>query len=293
MIPVKLKQWSLGLLAVALLAVTLTGCGSVKSAWVAARFGAALKANPVTSVSGTVNGNALGKVLGLETESRLQLDFQAQLDPDTEKTCTDFRAGLDLWGSKLTQDFRIYSIPKDDSTQYYVHLDRPDLWARSSTAWDGALLWKLDPAMLLLLAEGGADSAQMTVSEEYYDFNLTLRAGEILELISKVGAKLSPEFQNMDLQAITVPVELRVSRESFLPKNLKMQIQGLSGPLLKQILKAAGMEPRGAEISGGTFELILHSFGYGPREVPTLPEEAAADSARMEEVFKVLKKLLT
>lgn len=292
MIPVKLKKWIPVVLISLLLTAALTGCGSVKAAWVAARFGAALKANPVTAVSGTVTGSAAGTVLGVGVNSQLQLDFTSRIQGDTEKTYTDLRAGLNLWGAKLYQDLELFSQPKDGKTEYYVHLEKPDLWAKSSTTWDSTMLWKLDPAMLLLLAEGGADTAQMSASEAYYDLKLTIGTGEILKILSEVGANLSPKINDLELDTIRIPVELRISRESFLPVSLRLELQGLSGPLLMEILKEAGMEKSGVEITGGTLQLTLNSFAYGPQEIPPLPENAAAGAARMEEVFRILRKLM-
>ena len=290
------KNWIAGILLLGLCTALLCGCGSVKSAWTAARMGAALRDRPVTRAEGKLTAAVEGKNLGISSTAGLRMDFIMRGDPKTEKSYSELHTTVTMLGVDFPQDYQIYQQAVEEKTAWYVHLQEPDLWARTAVNWDSAMLYHLDPSVLLMLAGRASEQAQISRLEEKgdpsYRLQMNFSGEEIRDLMTAAGIKLPPEFLKADVTRIRVPVELVISADTYLPRTMEIRVEGLEGGSLQSLLNPAGKHKMAAELTSAGLTLKITGFGYEPQQLPQLPGEALAGAARMEEVFGMLKKFL-
>lgn len=292
MIPVKMKKTITACLVTALILSLLTGCGTVKSAWIAARFATALKGNPITGTSGTMTADVTGKTLGVDSQAGLELEFSTVSDLDSQKSYGDIHSRVSMLGMNIPQDLQIYGLPEGESTVCYVHLAQPDLWARSALNWSPSFGKLLDPGFLVMLAERAAKDSELQEEGENYVLRMQFRPGDLLAMAEAAGGRLPAGIESLELSQISVPMTLTIDGKSFLPSAMTLQVSGLSGELLEAISKAAGRELKGTELEAGSLTLEIREFSFGEKTVPVLPEEAPAKAANMEELMGFLKKML-
>ena len=254
------------------LVLALSGCGSLKTAHVAAKFGAALKRQPVTAATAEITGSVTAKALGIAAKSNFQV--VAATKSDGSKSYSDITASLSLLGADLAQTLQGYSVPDGEDTVRYFHIDGLNMWVRSrekNNAMD------VDPSLVMLLVEKAAETSSIETREssegKTYVLGLTFQAEDLRDLAVTAGAKLTEAFKACDLSGITLPLIIELDGKTYLPKRIELKIQGLNHAVLAAAGEAFGHDLTNVEV--GDVTLVLSDFGYGPQTVPNLPEGAA------------------
>ena len=294
MIPLKKKKFISAAALLLALALVLCGCGSMKSAWIAARFGSAIRKNPITAVGGSLRGEITGKTLGVDSGAALELEFETRMDPETGKSYSDLHSTVTVLGMRVPQHLEIYHLPGEAGADYYIHLVKPSLWARGKLSTDQVRGLELDPALLMLIMERASDTAEILTAEEQgvrnHLLKLTFRPGDLQEFLTAAGVKLPGAAE--ELNGVTIPVEVEINSQTSLPQRLRIQVLGLSGDGLRDLLKAAGMELKGVEPESGSITLEITRFGFGPQSVPELPAEAVGSADQMDQLREFFRMLL-
>lgn len=272
MIPLKSKKFASGAALLLALVLTLSGCGSLKTAHVASKFGAAIKRQPVTAATAEITGNVIARALGIEAKSNFRVE--AATKSDGVKSYSDVKATINLLGIDLPQTLQAYAIPDGENTIRYFHVDGFNLWFYSLEKQNA---WEVDPSLLMLLVEKAAETSSLETrdsdQEKTYVLSLTFRAEDLRELAVSAGAKLTQEFLDCDLSMITLPLTIELDGKTYLPKRMELKILGLNSAVLAAAGDAFGHDL--ADVELGDVTLVISNFGYGPQTIPELPQEAA------------------
>lgn len=271
-IPLKSKKFASGAALLLALVLTLSGCGSLKTAHVASKFGAAIKRQPVTAATAEITGNIVARALGIEAKSNFRVE--AATKSDGVKSYSDVKATINLLGIDLPQTLQAYAVPDGENTIRYFHVDGFNLWFYTREKQNA---WEVDPSLLMLLVEKAAETSSLETresdQEKTYVLSLTFRAEDLRELAVSAGAKLTQEFLDCDLSMITLPLTIELDGKTYLPKRMELKILGLNSAVLAAAGDAFGHDL--ADVELGDVTLVVSNFAYGPQTIPELPQEAA------------------
>ena len=271
-IPLKSRTFASGAALLLALVLTLSGCGSLKTAHVASRFGAAIKRQPVTSATAEITGSVTARALGIETKSNFRVETATK--SDGAKSYSDMKASINLLGIDLPQTLQAYAVPDGENTIRYFHVDGFNLWFYTLEKQNA---WEVDPSLLMLLVEKAAESSSLETREsdqgKTYVLGLTFRAEDLRDLAVSAGAKLTPAFRDCDLSMITLPLTIELDGKTYLPRRVELKLLGLNSAVLAAAGDAFGHDL--ADVALGDVTLTVSNFGYGPQSIPELPQEAA------------------
>ena len=283
MIPVR-KKWMVPLcLALALL---MSGCGTVKTAWVTGRFISALSRSPVTSVSG--NGLLVlhSSTLGLEGTSGLTGEFTALSDPETKKFYGQAEGEVSALGLGVPAAVEFFGGLREDTVDYALKVKPPELWSRGSFSVDLSRILTEEPGELMKLLGQAAMSTELTTVEGEQDkaYCIALEVSP-----EKLLALRRPSMDINSMAPVKLRLLLRIQGKTYLPEELRLEATGLTGSALREIF--GGEEEKGPRITDGEFLLTLGKFGYGPQKLPQVPKEGLEAAERLEELKQFFKNL--
>lgn len=268
----KLKKFASGMALLLALMMILGGCGSLKTAHVASKFGAAMKRQPVTAAKAEITGNVTASAMGIHAKSDFLVETATKAAGG--KSYSDIKATINLLGIDLTQTIQCYTVPEGESVVRYFHLDGLNIWMFNREKQNA---WEIDPSLLMLLVSKAAETSSLETREsgreKTHVLRLTFRAEDLRELAVTAGAKLTEEFLSCDLSAIDLPLTIELDGKTYLPKRVELRIQGLNSSVLAAAGDAFGRDL--ADVQLGDVTLVLSDFGYGPQTIPELPQEAA------------------
>ena len=284
-----IKKIFSGAAAVLMLSALLTGCGaSLKTARVAAKFGAALKEQPVTSATAEISCGLRTSGLGISAESKFRTVVRSRTDWESGRSYSDIESTVTVLGSDLTQNMQCYTSGETGELVRYIHLDGLDTWVRLENQRRAI---DIDPSVILLLLDKVSEDTTMEVKENqsgsiYYVLGLTFTAEDIREFMETAGMNIPEEFADCDLKGVTIPIELELEDKTFLPVSLKIHLQGINQDLIRAMARAfaKGKEIEGIDVEMDEISLLITNFGYGPQDIPMLPKGAAEYALDMEKV---------
>ena len=278
MIPVR-NKWMVSLCLA--LTLALTGYGSVKTIWVTGRFVNAMQRSPVTEMKGNTQLVLHHSTLGLQGTSGLSGEFQVLSDPETRKIYAEANGEVSSLGLSVPAAAKFYGSLKGNTVDYTLQVKPPELWSRGSFTLSDLFtekpgeLWKL-------LGQAALTTVLTTVDEpegSAYCIALELSPEDLMKL-------LAPE-RNIDSVSLT-PVKLRllveIQGKTYLPEEIRVEMTGLSGKALTAIF---GGDGKGLDrVSDGEWVLTVTDLGYGPRQLPQIPEEGLQAAERLAELKK-------
>ena len=213
-----------------LLMFSLSGCGSMKTAWIAGRCSLALQQNPVTAMEGKAFLKLKGEALGIPTDYGLTGDLGILSSGNRRYGVVT--GNLELLGMKLPEKLEIYQQTDEDTVEYFLHLDPPGLWTKGKGSWDPGSLLSQEPMALIRLTGKAAEKAVLTeiLREEGTDYSLSMVLGpeEMGKILAATGAKLPKSMEQMDFSGVRLQAVLEIDGRTYLPKNLRLDLQGLN-----------------------------------------------------------------
>ena len=295
MIYLKSKRFLAGVLLLAMLTVSLSGCGaSLKVARVAAKFGTALKEQPITSATAEISLGITSKTQGIPASSRFRSVVRSQVNWEDGRSYSDIEAATNFTGEPLSDSLQCYSAGGENETVRYVHADSTDLWLRVE---DQLGVMSLDPALILMLLDSVSQDTTIEEKENpaggssHYLLKLNFEPAEIQKLLEKTGLPIPEEILNLDLQNVKMPVELELEEKTYLPLRLKMEIKGIDQKVIESAADLIGKKHsvQGLDLEVEEISLLITNFGYEPQDIPMLPKgaaENALDAGKLKQMKK-------
>lgn len=277
----KRKMFS-ALTAAALAAsMLLTGCSSsMQVAKVASRFRETLKAQPVTGATAEITADV---TLGEESqEGRLRMVVHGQSDWEALRLYSQTDSTLTLPDREIHRSFQSYHSGEKSQYLRYIHIDQSDLWIRAEGKNS---IFNLDSAALLKLLDSASDTATAELQENTaggaasYLLKLVLEGSSLENFLVSSGMRLPQWMVGMSLKDVKIPVEVEIEDKTYLPLQVRMEIQGidslLAQALAEDLMLDAEIRELGLDLGIENISVLISNFSYEPAEVPLLPMGAA------------------
>lgn len=276
-----------------LLSALLTGCGaSMKTARVAAKFGAALKEQPITSATAEISTGVTASDGEQEFRAEYHTVVRSKTDWDLNRSYSDVSSTVKLGDETTGQSLQSYTSGESGEDVRYVHLDAIDTWIRLQNQKRAV---DIDPGLILLLLDKVSEDTTMEVREStvgggvHYVLGLSFNAQDIMDFVSTAGLNIPEEFKDCDFKDVRIPVELEIEDKTFLPIRLQAKLQGINDTLIQALARSCA---KGKALGGLTIEmedvsLLITNFNYGPQDIPMLPKGAAEKALDMEKVKEI------
>ena len=288
-----IKKAFLSVTAVIALSAVLTGCsGSLKTARVAAKLGAALKDQPITSATAEISSGISVKSDETTVVSKFRTVVKSKTDWDLNRSYSEISSSFSLNNQDLSQNMQCYTSGESGEDVRYLHLDKGDTWLRLQNQMR---VVDVDPALILLLLDKVSNETTLEERETtvgggiHYVLGLTFQAQDLWDFAETAGVKIPEEFNDCDLKGVTMPLELEIEDKTFLPIRLQVRLQGINDSLITALAKASakGKAAENLDIHMDEISLLITNFSYGPQDIPMLPKGAAENALDMEKVKEI------
>ena len=268
--------------------LVLTGCGSIKTAWVTARMVGALGESPVTGWVGNGLVSLSSQTLGVKGHSKIQGTFSTAVDRKSGKIYTEAQGDLKILGIPVPAAGEFYGFGGPDSFQYVLHVLPPDLWTKGKITGKLQSLFKLGLEDLgQLVREEPVLTSLKSGAGKIYCLSFSLSPQKLWELFQ--GGSAENAGENWDFANVKLPVLLEIDGKTYLPRSLKLELSGLEGQALRQLLPDQG---KGLSLEGVGGTVTLTEFYYGEPQIPEVPPDGVQASDAMKELSRFFKNLI-
>lgn len=204
-------------------------------------------------------------------------------------------ATVDVMGESTTVDSEMYTVVEDDAVVYYMTDEVSGTWSRvdigltldemlamgSYTGYN----WMTEKNEEELILE---EETELLDGQEVYVLCCTL-TGEEMQMALNGTSGLEDMLKEYNLEALdysmlVVPSVFYVDTKTFRPIKIEMEIQGMGemmNHLMSEIMGETaeeGMEGMDMTIDVSGVTAVYTNISYDPVEVPSVPEEAYAQT---------------
>ena len=275
--------------------IFLGGCGaSLKTARVAAKFGTAMKEQPITSATAEITCTVTTDEQGVPSDSRLRTVIKTNVDWDSLRTYSEVQTDLGLPGLQTQQSMQCYSHFDGKNAVRYLHLDTADLWLRMEAE---KRLLDVDPDHIMELLNQVSDTTALESTENDISGNVhhiiraCFEAQNVMDFAVNSGLGIPDQLAEYDLSSVKIPVEVEIEDKTYLPVRIHAEIQGLTPGALNALFSAMGKEQvlLDSDSEVGNISLLITNFRYDAQNVPMLPIGAAENALDLNILRELVK----
>lgn len=290
--------------------LSAAGCGKMTQEKLLEKMDEAAAGNPYTysemdvSLTSSYKMDVMGMNMSMDLE--MSMDGKAWANVDPYASYSEISMYMNMMDQEVDANIKSYGeVTEDGKVATYTYTDLTDEWAFSD------VMTLEDYTEMLKVAEKPMSErfSSITMEEEKSELNGkevyvlhvtcsgedmdALMGGQMDSMMSKyMGESLGSEDMDMDLSfaGMTIPAVYYVDAKTFLPIQIDMSIDDMDSFLndaINQALDGMGETlselGEGAEdfademdfaMEGTVCTMTIKNIGYGPQEIPSVPEEA-------------------
>ena len=297
------------------------GCGKMTQEKLIEKMDEVIAGNPSTyaEISMDLNSSYKMGIMGMDVSMGLEvnMDMKSWVDMEPLASYSEGTMHINVMEQEFDSDIKTYLETADDGgITAYSYTGMTDEWVSSDS---GMTIDEYKEMNAIAQRPMNERFSSITMEEEtteldgkeVYVLHLTC-SGETIEAM--MGEYIDNVFvsqgMNFDfsMDGLTAPAVYYVDTETFLPVQIEMTIDGMDNivnDLIKQELGNMDeipletgegiveiIEEMDIAVEGTTCSMVMKNIGYGPQEVPAVPEEvkeAIAFTAALEELGTTLE----
>ena len=241
---------------------------------------AATADNPMTSSTAQMQMDITIAGQGMNMEMNTDMTMVTMASPEPYTAYSEMVISMNMLGEQVNQTTRQYMTEQDGAIVSYVHGEEENTWNKVELDLDTDKLMQESQNYNYLTQEAGtlqlAETTQMYNEREVYVLRIDLQGQQIQEALASLDSLwelLEDTGVDFDFSALTMPTVYYVDAETYLPVGMEIDIQGMGEMMTGMLGSMIGSLPEGMEIDIPTFKMTYTEMGYGPVEIPVVPDE--------------------
>lgn len=264
------------------LALTLTSCGKMNTKKLAAKASEAMNGKQITQSTLILDMEMEISLNGISTKMTMNGTTDTKLSLSPYSGYSETKMDISMAEELSTVSSQTYVLEEDSAPVSYTHTDEDNSWNKQtlenlpepSSTTDTFAEWTAHKAPEDLTL---AEETETLNGQEVYVLTATLSGKEMQTALNSIGSAdeiLSDSDLDEDtLSSSDVPVTYYLDTETFLPVQMKLDLQNVSALVNSLISELTDDKDTNPDIQITRFNVTINNIAFDPVTIPQVPKE--------------------